>query len=250
MVSKELRQEKQVGGPVNCSESELCTFLQALGEGYLPTYYSDTSQSVQSKSISIASRSYQSDKKTVAFHGFPSLQMSRNSTAHAGADTSMSSAVDSPARTSASPEEAQELVAKKADSGKRWRESFARFDRNTSLWRTHQLSLAGDWELFSATWPRWGSMRDGECWERTMQVRHIEESAFGFWLPTLTANDAKNTGSPSRHKRKTLPLDAVVGGPLNPEWCEWLMGWPLGWTELKPWGMDRFQQFRQWHGGF
>jgi hypothetical protein len=20
------------------------------------------------------------------------------------------------------------------------------------------------------------------------------------------------------------------GGPLNPEWVEWLMGWPLGWT--------------------
>jgi len=25
----------------------------------------------------------------------------------------------------------------------------------------------------------------------------------------------------------------VVGGPLNPTWVEWLMGWPLGWTDLE-----------------
>ena len=25
-----------------------------------------------------------------------------------------------------------------------------------------------------------------------------------------------------------------TGGKLNPDWVEWLMGWPIGWTELKP----------------
>ena len=25
-----------------------------------------------------------------------------------------------------------------------------------------------------------------------------------------------------------------VGGSLNPTWVEWLMGWPLEWTALKP----------------
>ena len=25
-----------------------------------------------------------------------------------------------------------------------------------------------------------------------------------------------------------------AGGSLNPTWVEWLMGWPLGWTDLKP----------------
>lgn len=24
------------------------------------------------------------------------------------------------------------------------------------------------------------------------------------------------------------------GGQLNPEWVEWLMGWPIGWTSLEP----------------
>lgn len=39
-------------------------------------------------------------------------------------------------------------------------------------------------------------------------------------------------------------------GNLNPPWIEWLMGWCIGWTDLQPLGMDKFQQWRQQHGGF
>lgn len=52
-------------------------------------------------------------------------------------------------------------------------------------------------------------------------------------LLTVTTQDAKNNGSKSQMKRNTLPLNAEVGGKLNPEWVEWLMGYPIGWTELK-----------------
>ncbi len=51
-------------------------------------------------------------------------------------------------------------------------------------------------------------------------------------MPTLKRDDAKNTGSPSRHNRNTPPLDAVAGGPLNPNWCEAFMGFPQQWTEV------------------
>lgn len=50
-------------------------------------------------------------------------------------------------------------------------------------------------------------------------------------LPTPTKNDAKNTGSPARRRRRTVPLDGLVRGPLNPEWIEWIMGWPQGATD-------------------
>jgi len=59
--------------------------------------------------------------------------------------------------------------------------------------------------------------------------------------PTPVARDASRTqhgkiqGSPS--------LGAGNGGPLNPDWVAWLMGWPIGWTNLKPLGMDRFRRF-------
>ena len=29
------------------------------------------------------------------------------------------------------------------------------------------------------------------------------------------------------------------GGHLNPVWTEWLMGWPLEWTDLKPLEMGK-----------
>jgi hypothetical protein len=38
------------------------------------------------------------------------------------------------------------------------------------------------------------------------------------------------------------------GGLLNPDWVEWLMGWPIGWTALQPLGMDKFLEWQQQHG--
>lgn len=40
----------------------------------------------------------------------------------------------------------------------------------------------------------------------------------------------------------------AVTGQLNPTWVEWLMGWPLGWTDLKPLETDKYQQWLQQHG--
>lgn len=53
------------------------------------------------------------------------------------------------------------------------------------------------------------------------------------FLPTPTTQDAKNNGSQSQQERNTLPLNVIAGGKLNPEWVEWLMGYPEGWTDLK-----------------
>jgi hypothetical protein len=35
---------------------------------------------------------------------------------------------------------------------------------------------------------------------------------------------------------------------LNPTWVEWLMGWPLGWTDCAPLAMDKFRQWCASHG--
>jgi hypothetical protein len=39
-----------------------------------------------------------------------------------------------------------------------------------------------------------------------------------------------------------------VGGTLNPTWVEWLMGWPLRWSDTRPLPTDKFQQWLRWHG--
>jgi DNA (cytosine-5)-methyltransferase 1 len=40
-------------------------------------------------------------------------------------------------------------------------------------------------------------------------------------------------GSRSREKLKTMVTPEELNGALNPAWVEWLMGFPIGWTELE-----------------
>lgn len=59
--------------------------------------------------------------------------------------------------------------------------------------------------------------------------------------PTPCARDWKDNASPSEFNRNSPTLATKAGGQLNPTWVEWLMGLPLGWTELKPWAMEWFR---------
>jgi hypothetical protein len=61
----------------------------------------------------------------------------------------------------------------------------------------------------------------------------------GILLPTPTAHNAKEKGSPSQMTRNTVQLGDLAAGRLNPQWVEWLMGWPIGHTDLKPLGTDK-----------
>lgn len=37
-------------------------------------------------------------------------------------------------------------------------------------------------------------------------------------------------------------------GGLNPRFCEWLMGWPIGWSALRPLATARFRRWLSRHG--
>lgn len=56
----------------------------------------------------------------------------------------------------------------------------------------------------------------------------------------------------TKEDRNKSNLEEKVGqtktNHLNPSWVEWLMGWPTGWTDLRPLGMDKFQRWLHLHG--
>lgn len=52
-------------------------------------------------------------------------------------------------------------------------------------------------------------------------------------FPTPRAQSAHGSG-PSRVGNKA-DLQTIVGGSLNPDWVEWLMGFPIGWTQVPGW---------------
>jgi hypothetical protein len=78
----------------------------------------------------------------------------------------------------------------------------------------------------------------------TMQVKAMEK-----W-PTPTSHNSKKTNAPSESLRNTPTLASQAGGKLNPMWVEWLMGWPMGWTDLKPLEMDKCHYVQQQHGNY
>jgi hypothetical protein len=192
------------------------------------------------------------------------------------------------AKTFQQPDEEPVLTERDQGCGHIWQELLAKYHQSTSSWKTPQCSLLGDYTEFSETWPRWGSMQDGVSYRRQTLVRHTSETESGLWRtpqaqegmrgvykskeamdahlnrghqlslsnqvvhrhlwPTPTAHNAKETNAPSEALRNEPSLASRVGGTLNPTWVEWLMGWPLGWTDLKPLETDRFRSWQQQHG--
>jgi hypothetical protein len=73
-----------------------------------------------------------------------------------GEEKSMSSAVDSLAKTFQQQEKAMDLMGNDQDFGEKWHGSFAKYDPITHTLRTHQCLLFEDSTEYCATLPKWG----------------------------------------------------------------------------------------------
>jgi DNA (cytosine-5)-methyltransferase 1 len=335
-------------------------FSQALVEEYLEANCLDGEQFVQSSGNPIQQAYCAPDKMTV-FSRLSRFGMTyKPLTDIPGEDLSMSSVVAFHVKTLVQQEKAQELTESDQECGEKWHGSFVKFDPDSHSWRTHQCSLLGGLEPFSETWPQWGLMRDGECWEQRTLEQTIRGTEFGLspngvatfhtpnttgldggsnsrkalrkrkeeakfptptssdWMnpkqngidqvngryvrtslttgvkfgaklsdavnltmkekfPTPTSSDHKDQptskswkakgainyklsnpeirmkwGTPKAQDSRHALTDQGKGnlgeqvsglhngGKLNPTWVEWLMGWPIEWTDLKPLEMDKF----------
>ena len=65
--------------------------------------------------------------------------------------------------------------------------------------------------------------------------RHITDPD-GFWKSNLG--------------EVVMSMETPSNGRLNPQWVAWLMGWPVGWTSLKPLEMDKSPSVLQPHGNY
>ena len=131
-----------------------------------------------------------------------------------------------------------------------------------------QMTLDGSLEAFSETWPRAGMTRNGTAYRLRPSAPLTDATASGSWptptgrdwkdgsatacqnvpangllgrvvhLPTPQATDYRTVnstfGSCLRRADVMGPVErdlfGAIGG-LNPTWVEWLMGFPLGWTD-------------------
>jgi hypothetical protein len=148
---------------------------------------------------------------------------------------------------------------------------LAQLDRDSSSWKMSPLLKATVLNKLSKTWPSWGMTVDGSAYEHRMSGRRITATDGLHW-PTPVHSEARQGLQIRRDGKKgsqqslttavmTWPtprtagmcggsgawallnknttveearqMGAGNGGKLNPTWVEWLMGWPLEWTNLK-----------------
>ena len=190
------------------------------------------------------------------------------------------------ALTSASPRQcggATESQATRAVFGSSTCESLTKCDLDSFGGRTRQNSKPKDLQTSFERWPGAGMFADGSLSALTIAGCRTQENAYGFSLPTPTSRDWKDTPGMALERKdgktrtdrlpmllfscvrsagiewkRTTPTAArtvkvkglmvtIMGGEYCPELPEWLMGWPIGWTDYAPLETDKFHEWRQQH---
>lgn len=227
-------------------------FSQALVVAYLEQNSSDGAPSAQSKSRNTRGTSYLRGKTTARCLHSQSGMMSEPSTERRGVDWWMSSLRASRAKTSVCAERAKDSMAKGRGCGRKLEESLARFDRSTSSWKTHQLSLFGGQNESLETWPRWATWDATGVWVDSPSVAVPTESACGLSLLRPTAQcwrawTFRNLKSLIRRNHADGNLQEQSARcyhkMITPTSNEILMMWPVGWTDLKPLATDKTQSW-------
>jgi DNA (cytosine-5)-methyltransferase 1 len=122
------------------------------------------------------------------------------------------------------------------------------------IWPTpsaHKQTASGD--LVNADWSQW----DGESKPHSKKTGKPVQTALldrvkMFPTPRTPSKSGGGTGldggSGARSMMTEEERKELCGGQLNPTWVEWLMGWPLGWTDCAVSGTDKFRQWQRSHG--
>ncbi len=107
--------------------------------------------------------------------------------------------------------------------------------------RNHTDQLANAVKLFATPQARDYRTGQAERWENPERSRNLNDEIAMF--PTPTTGAGMCGGSGNYQQLKTLEelgqitpeerqsMAARNGGQLNPDWVEWLMGFPFGWTD-------------------
>jgi hypothetical protein len=204
-------------------------YSQALVEEYLGDICLDGEQSVQSNGKPIQQAYCAPDKMTDFLKVSQSGMMFKPLTENLGEELLMSYLEDFHARTFPQQEKAQELKVNEAECGEKWQGSFAKYDQNLSMWKTPQCLLGGDWEKFLEIWPTWGSMRNGECWQRQTLGLNTTEREFGllpdgvkfFHTPTTGADGGSNSRKALKKRKEAIwptPTTPSGGGKCRRFW--------------------------------
>ena len=118
--------------------------------------------------------------------------------------------------------------------------------------KTLKTTFRLDSPVSSATWNAMVTVRRGEYSQRLKSAHLTRENEFISW-PTPSTRDWKDSpgmaltaiNADGSHRKRNDQLARAVyptvspqPGHLTPDWVEWLMGGPTGWTGFDSWGTE------------
>ena len=176
---------------------------------------------------------------------------------------SMSSAAGSRARTFHSLENGLALKVRALVCGDSMPASLASYDPASSSWRTSQACFLSEWEPFSETWPRSGTMRRGTAYPLPPLAPLTDEIGSGL-LPTPNTMDGMGPRSAEAYERARkvggcsnlkdyvihrLPTPTAKANMLAPSMQKWaahrnLIPTPRPCTDLRSSGANRTEIMR------
>lgn len=214
-------------------------YFRGAGEVSSAEHFSDIPQSVPLSVTNTEGWCSSSDSETAGFPGSRYGTKSGRLMVRRGVGGLMLSAAGSRARDTARQ---LRVKARQRISGRKWDGSWQMSLPHTFLPRTpREGRLIGR----QTTSRRWDTKPNAVSFPRKTWVLTTFGSDTGYLhTPTCIANYS----SPSMQKWPACRNFLRVFGKPSPTNAEWLMGWPIGWTDLKPLGMDRFHAWWSSHG--
>jgi DNA (cytosine-5)-methyltransferase 1 len=92
------------------------------------------------------------------------------------------------------------------------------------------------------------SEHDRNRWWKQQQ-ESVEETQRSNMANTNDTIRGGNAGGSGAHKN-AVKNGTYIPSSINPSLYEWLMGWPLEWTDLKPLETDKFHKWLELHGNY
>lgn len=231
-------------------------FSQALVEEYSAVTCSDGQPSAQLNVMPTPHKFWRNDK-TIECSNLSLFGLtSRVLTAGHGAALLTSFLAAFRVRTSALRAPSWASLVRAADSGLSSFGSLARFDPASCSLRTVQHSLLEDSTECSPILPQSGLMLDGRIYPLRNLAPATNVTAPGS-LPTPLkswgrrgpglSNNLDNLRASLGVTTESLAIVKAVGWRWPATFAEWMMGWPLQWSALKPSATDKFQSWLQQH---
>ena len=123
---------------------------------------------------------------------------------------------------------------------------FAFYNPDTHSWKMSQDTLPLDLKPLSQTWPRAGMTHNGTAYQLPPLVHLTDVTGYlslrhgrPWATPRAGLGDNRNSkiwhreeGAQNLENQLATRYPELIGQAINPQWVEWLMGFPIGWTDL------------------